>query len=161
MNKKNKKTVGAQVIDALQEKPQEISVEKQSREMTSDYLEHLLRCVDDGYNQYKCSFFIEVQTKNERLMPNVFRNYFTNRHTCPTPNYDQSVFRYNVEKGQLEYLWTVPSRDACLHLMDNSSKVAYEEQGLLEFVKLFADGTLFKMCKKYNNEKLDSLEIIQ
>jgi hypothetical protein len=150
--KKTKKTVGAQAVEAAQDTPGSISVMEQQAQMQSEYMKYLLEQVDIGYEKYKNTFYIEVQTKNEKLLTNVFRNYFIDRKTCPTPNYDQSVYRYNMEKGQVEYLWTVPSRDACFHLLENRDKVVQEERGLLEFVLLYARGDLLKLCKKLNNE---------
>lgn len=158
-NKPKDKTVGQQSVEALQEKSQEISVIEQQKQMQSEYMKYLLTSIDEGFNLYRTSFFVEVQTKNEKLMPNVFRNYFIHRRSCPSPNYDQSVFRYNVDKGQVEYLWTVPSRDVCFHLKDNATLVSHDEKDLLGFVLKFADGTLFKMCKHYNDEKPNSPEL--
>ena len=149
-------TVGQQAAEALQYQPDQISVMKQQQAMQQEYMKHLLETIDAGYNTYKKSFFVEVITKNEKLLPNVFRNYFCHRLTCPTPNYDQSVYRFDADKNEVQYIWTVPSRDASHHLKDNAHLVVHEERELLSFVLKFADGTLYNLCKKYNNEMPDS-----
>jgi len=153
-NKRN--TVGKISSDLLLSKPGKISVVEQQREMTSDYMKHLLETVDRGQKKYPNDFFVEVITKTEPLMKNVLRNYFIDRLTCPTPNYDQAVFRYNNEAESVEFIWVIPSRDACFHLKNNAVEVHPDEKELLKCVLDFDDGTLFKMCKKFNNEKEDS-----
>lgn len=151
-----KDTVGAIASSLMQQKQEKISVQEQQEAMQSEYMKNLVDAVDRGYKKYPGNFFVEVQTKNEPLLPNVFRNYFIDRVSCPTPNYDQSVFRYNREKGEVEYIWTIPSRDACHHIKNNAMEIVREEQQLLRFVLMFDNGTLFLMCKKFNGEELDS-----
>lgn len=156
-----RQTAGKLASDLMLKSPDSTDPIEIQRKMQEEYMKELLDCVDAGYKKYPGNFFIVVETKNEKLLPNVFRNYFINRQTCPTPNYDQSVFRYNREAGQIEYIWTVPSRDASHHLKDNMLIVAKEERDLLNFVLKFDDGTLYKICKKFNNEKDETPELIQ
>ncbi len=146
-------TVGKISLDLAKQDAGKVSVIDQQRAMTEDYMKHLFECIDSHYDKFKDSFFIEVTTKMEPLMQNVLRNYFCARQSCPTPNYDQTLFRYNKEQGRIEFIWTIPSRDACHHLKENMLEVVQEEKELLQFVLMFADGTLFKLCKKFNNEK--------
>ena len=101
------------------------------------------------------------ETKCEPLLPNTYRNYFIDRQTCPTPNYDQAVYRYNRKKEQIEYIWSIPDRETCHHLRINAMHVVPRERELLSFVLKFADGTLFKLCKKLNGEKLETPELIK
>lgn len=156
-----KKTVGKTVSELSSKKTENISVIDQQREMQKDYMKNLLDAVDRGYKKYNGDFFVHVETKAEPLLPNTFRSYFIDRLSCPTPNYDQSVFRYNRVKGEIEYLWTIPDRATAHHLIESALEVAPEERELLNFVLKFSDGTLFKLCKKFNNEKLDSPELIK
>jgi len=93
-------------------------------------------------------------------MPNVFRNYFAGRRSCPTPNYDQSVYRYDRKNSQIQYLWTVPSRDACHYLKDNALEVVPAEHELLNYVLKFDAGILLRLCKKFNKEEENSTKII-
>lgn len=159
--KQKKSTVGAASVEASQKTPETFDLTELQRKMQEDYMKELLVAIDRGYLIYPKDFFVEVQTKNEKLLSNVFRNYFIDRETCPTPNYDQSVYRYNRQLGQIEYLWTIPSRDASFHLMDNASVVHKDEQQLLGFVMMYDDGTLLKLCKKLNNEEDDSPKLKQ
>ncbi len=159
MNKK--KTIGSIVTELSQKAPESRSPIEIQREMQKEYMRELLQAVDRGFNRYPKDFFIHVETKKEKLLHNTFRNYFIDRQTCPTPNYDQSVYKYDREKGQVEYIWTIPDRETCHHLINNAQYVVKSEQELLDFVIKFANGSLFKLCKKLNGEKLETPELIK
>lgn len=151
-----KETVGKISSDLLQKTPESRDPIELQRSMQEEYFSNLLECIETNQNKYDNHFFVVVITKNERLMPNVFRNYFYARKTCPTPDYDQTVWRYDKLTDELEYLWTIPSRDTSIHLKMHALEVAQEEKELLRFVLEFSDGTLFKVAKYYNNEEDDS-----
>jgi hypothetical protein len=156
MKKEKRKSAGQISAELLQKKHEKIPIIEQSEAMLDEYWKNLVQAVDRGYKKYQGNFYIHVETKKEPLFYHTFRNYFIDRKSCPTPNYDQSVFRYNRQLGQIEYLWTIPSRDTCFHLKENALIVAPQERQLLDFILKFDDGTLFKLCKKFNGEQLDS-----
>lgn len=151
-----RETVGKYSYDLLQKNPESNDPIELQRSMQEEYFAYLLDCINVNRNIYEKAFFVVVVTKNEKLMPNVFRNYFYARKSCPTPDYDQTVWRYDISADELEYLWTIPSRDTCYHLKMNALEVVKEEKELLKFVLEFSDGTLFKVAKYYNNEQPDS-----
>jgi len=151
---KNKETVGKIAVDLMSKPQEELSPIELEREMQSDYMKHLLDCIDVHYDIFPGDFFVQVITKNEKLLPNVFRNYFAARRSCPTPDYDQSVYKYNRQKGTVEYIWTIPSKDSCYHLLQNANEVVAEERQLLSFVAMFASGELAKVCMKLNDENI-------
>lgn len=151
-----RETVGKISSDLLQKAPESRDPIEIQREMQEDYLDNLIQCVNAHKKELQSDFYVVVLTKKERLMPNVYRNYFFARLSCPTPDYDQAVYRYDYKKEELEYLWCIPSRDTSILLRDNALQVAPEEQGLLKHVLDFADGTLFKLAKKLNKECADS-----
>lgn len=119
------------------------------RAMHEGYVKNILECINDAPNSYGDAYFIVVITKKEPLMPNVLRNYFLARKSCPTPDYDQAVYLYNKILEELTFLWVIPSKDACLYLKDNALSVSEEEKPLLRFVLDFADGTLYKLSKSF------------
>lgn len=151
-----KKTVGAHSLELSKKAPESTDPIELERAMQEDYMKNLIEAVDIAVKKWKHDFYVVVITKNEKLMPNVFRNYFTATQACPTPTYDQSVFKYKHDTGQLEYIWTVPSKDSCLYLLENRHLVVQEEKELLYLVTKFADGSLFKLAKKLNGEQIDS-----
>lgn len=161
MTQEIKQTVGAVSLDLMQkEAPSRDPIEIQ-REMQKDYLKELIMCVETHKTKIDGDFFISVITKNERLMPNVFRNYFFATKSCPTPTYDQSIFRWNHRSEDIEYVWTVPSKDTCIHFRENVMMVVPEERQLLQFVLDFYDDTLLKIAKKFNNEEEKSPLLIK
>jgi len=148
--------VGKVAYDLMLKNPESYSAVELQEAMQEDYLKNLVEAVETGKKQHAGSFYAIVITKNERLMPNVFRNYFTTRISCPTPEYDQSVYYYSRAEEQIRYVWTIPSKDACIHLKENALYVHPEEKQLLEFVLMFEDGSLLALSKQLNNERADS-----
>ena len=157
MNKKE--TVGKVAFDLLNKTPNPVSIIDQTRESLSDYEKGLLECAELGQKAYQKDFFMNVIFKQEPLMENVFRCFFVHRKSCPTPDYDQIVYKYDKSKDIIDFLWVIPSRGTCHHLINNAIAVANEEKELLKNVLDFADGTLFKRCLKLNNEDATALNV--
>lgn len=155
----NRETIGKLSSDLIIKSPDTRSPIEQMRENLSEYESNIWQCVERYKKQFPGNFYVVVITKNERLMPNVFRNYFTARLSCPTPDYDQTVYIYRRSDESLEFLWVIPSRDASIYLKNNALYVEESERNLLKFVLEFADGTLFKLAKKLNGEKEESVEL--
>lgn len=150
MNKR--KTVGELSQELLQQKFDTRDPIELQREMQQEYINNLFDCIKKDKNNYQGDFYVTVITKKEPLMPNVFRNYFFSRHSCPTPDYDQAVYRIRTDIGQLEFLWCIPDRETCFILLENRGSVINEEQELLQNVINFENGTLYSMAKQLNNE---------
>jgi hypothetical protein len=148
-----KPTVGQVSLDLSQKQPETTSPIEQMEESLTEYERNVWECVERCKKDYPGDFYVVVITKNEKLMPNVFRNFFYGRLSCPTPDYDQTVYKYKRKDDSLTFAWVIPSRDACHYLKDNALQVAPEERGLLQYVMAFADGTLFKLAKELNGEK--------
>lgn len=149
-------TVGKISADLRAKAPDSRDPIELQKEMHKNYMQELFTCIADFKKNYYQDFYVVVLTKKERLMPNVYRNYFFARKSCPTPDYDQALFKYHSQKEAIEFLWVIPSRDSCMLLKNNALQVAPEERTLLGYVLEFADGTLFKLAKKLNGEKEDS-----
>ncbi len=162
MNRKKKiveatsPTVGSQAYDLMQKEPESRDPIEIEQAMQEDYVDELITCALTFAKKYIGDFYVVVITKNEKLLPNVFRNYFAARVSCPTPDYDQSVFKYHYHSETIEYIWTIPSKDACIYLKENALQVHPTEEQLLRFVLEFADGTLYKLAKQLNKEAMDS-----
>ena len=82
----------------------------------------------------------------------MIRNYFIPTHDCPTPTYDQTIYKYDHHKESIEFLWVIPDKETCLTLYENKDIVVPEERALLQFVLDFYDGTLYRLMKKLNKE---------
>lgn len=155
-------TVGKVSQKLLQQEPDTRDPIELEREMHKDYKSNLLSCVERAVSHYPDrDLYIIVDTKKERLLTNVIRNYFFYRLSCPTPNYDQTVYKYYYLKQTIEFLWVIPSRDTCILLQENMLHIAPEEQELLRFVMDFNDGTLLKIAKRLNGEQDNSVLLEQ
>ena len=75
---------------------------------------------------------------------------------CPTPDFDQTVYKYNYKEQRHDFMWVIPSKDACIYLAEHYKEVAPEERMLLNFVLLFVTGELDKYAKKLNKEQPSS-----
>lgn len=157
MTNVKKKTVGQAVTELAQAPAQApTSVIGLQQAMQEDYIKNLEQCVNDNLPKYNKDFFVVVITKKEPKLKDVYRNYFFARASCPSPDYDQAVYRYDYKQGELEYIWVVPSKDACLLYLENQAFVEPEEFPIMEMVLKFADGTLYSLAKQLNGEAPDS-----
>ena len=151
-----RKTVGQISSELAIKQPDTQDPIELEREMHSDYEQKIDECIALHKKKWTQDFYIIVITKKEPLMPNVIRNYFYGRLSCQTPDYDQTVYFYDQESDIIEFLWVIPSKDACLYLKENALLVDPAESQLLRFVLDFADGTLFAIAKTRNRERSDS-----
>jgi hypothetical protein len=151
-----RETVGKLSSELLQKEPDSLDPIEIQRELHKDYEDNISFCVNRHKREIIGDFYVVVITKKERLMENVLRNYFTARASCPTPDYDQTVYRYNKSDDFLEFMWTIPDKGTCHLLRDNAINVAPEERDLRDFVIEFLDGSLLKLSKKLNREVADS-----
>ena len=168
-----KKTIG-QIAAELRDSdsglvnPQEIQ-----RAQEQEYIQNLEWCAKHARKEVDCSnipnhkecnkrsaitgsFFIASLLKREKLLENVIRNYFVATKTCPTPCHDQTIFRYNDETGNIEYIWTVPDEQTALTLKENADIVHPSEHQSLDMVLKYYRGDLMRLCKKFNGETMKS-----
>lgn len=151
-----KVTVGKVATDlAMQDTVAQSPIELE-REIHKEYEQNFHDCLDRGKKQYKGDFYVVVLTKKERLLPNVLRHYFLHRSSCPTPDYDQSVYHYQKQHNGFEFLWVIPDRNTCKLLLSNALYLPQSQHDLLRFVMDFAEGELMKKAKILNGEHEES-----
>jgi hypothetical protein len=132
---------------------------EQMREQLVEFEKNVELCLETHKKVFDGDFYVVVLTKKEKLMQNVIRNYFYGRLSCPTPNYDQVVYHYSRPDDALSLLWVIPDRKTAKYFRDYSSEVNPSQFELLSYVLKFADGTLFRLSKKLNGEKVDTPEL--
>jgi hypothetical protein len=154
-----KNTVGKCSRDLLLKEPETRDPIELQREMQKGYEDHIVQCIARGKKDFSQDFFLVVLTKKERLMQNVLRNYFTCRLSCPTPEWDQTVYHYHRKEEILEFLWVVPSKYTCELFRSNMLSIDKDERDLLRFVLDFEDGTLMRRSKQLNGESASSIII--
>ncbi len=177
-----KKTVGAEAYERLLKTPETRDPIEIQREVQKDYIanlewavRHMQKKVDcshligtgRGHDEcvqrvgYDGSFYVVVLTKKERLMDNVLRNYFFSTMYCPTPDFNQSVYKYHHDREQLEYLWTLPDEEVCKAFIANTNYVVPEEREMLSYILQFYDGSLIKKARQLNGENLETGIILE
>jgi hypothetical protein len=154
-----KKTVGQQIIDnATNKETGNIPVMELAAAMCEDYMPKLMRTIDEQCQYTKEDFYIEVLQKHERVLQQAFRPHIMIVHkACPQPAPDQTLFKYRQGDGRIDLIWVLPPEDAIIHLLENFKQVHASEQQLLNYCAMYARGDLWRLMKKFNGEKVDSV----
>jgi hypothetical protein len=153
MINKERDTVGKLSSELLQtDTYADHSAGEQMQEQLKDYETNVFDCVARGKTCYSTDFYVVVITKRERLMQNVIRHYFFHRSTCPTPDYDQTVYKYNKKDDSIEFMWVIPAKPIVEELNAHKTEVDLSVSQLLKFVLEFVDGTLDKKARALNGE---------
>ncbi len=148
-----RETVGKLSWDLLANaSPLDHSAEEQMRQQLEEYERNFFETVERGKKLYEKTFYIVVETKKERKLKNVLRNYFIPRQSCPTPQYDEAVYKYDHLADEIEFLWVLPSKDTYNMMKQYPLDIPQEQRQLLQFVMEDADGTLLRRCKSLNGE---------
>lgn len=160
-NQGKEKTAGKVALELQAKQDGKVTPNEQAKEQLGEYQSGLAECVKEHEKVFgvQSNFFVVVITKKEPLLENVLRNYFISRKSCPGPDYDQAVYHFHGKTGDLELVWVVPSRDTCFYMIRNILTLPKEQKILLSYVIEFRDGTLFKVMKKLNGEKLKTPEL--
>lgn len=151
-----KKTVGQESVELSNKKDtldSSVTAVDLQREMQKGFEAQMRDVIRKSLKKYQSDFFIVVISKRERLLKNIVRSFFLDRRSCPSPEYDQAVYRYLFSTDQLEFIWVVPAKDVCEQLRDAPLDAPAEERELLNYVFDFYDGKLLKLAKKYNGEE--------
>jgi hypothetical protein len=148
-----KKTLGQHSIESATKETGTRNVMEIAGAILSDYDKNVMEALEAGRKKYTAmDFYIVVLSKRERLMDNVLRNLFFVRETCPTPNNEQAVYRYDYKNDLLDFVWIVPDDETCRTYIMNKHLVDPAEYELLQFILDFNDGTLFKLALALNGE---------
>jgi hypothetical protein len=166
----SKETMGKIASDLMQKTPDSLDPIEIQRATEKEYLDNLIWAVEHAQKKVDCShieghdyckqrepfegdFYIAALLKKEKLLQNVLRNYFVPTRACPTPHFDQTVYKYHAGKGDIQFLWVVPDQETCEIFRENIDKIVPEERGLLKYILDYYDGTLFQYAKHLNGEK--------
>lgn len=160
MEHNKRDTVGKISYDLLQKDPVVTDPVEQMQEVLTEYEQNLINTAQEGLLKYDGVFYLVVLFKTEPLMPNVVRNYFFSRNSCPTPDYDQAVYTVNSKERKINFLWTIPDKKTCEYITQNVLLLPPSEKDLIHFVLSFNDGSLLQLCKQLNNETENTGQLI-
>ena len=134
MEEEQDKTVGKHALERKEKNREDVPVLEMQEavhkgaEGNKPFEEELWTCVERGKQLYPNSpFYIVVMFRRERLMDNVVRQMFLPRRSCPSPQTDQSVWRYLPGIDELEFMWVVPDRETVHEILRNRAFVPLEE----------------------------------
>jgi len=149
-------TVGKIAVDLLAQADDKHTVTDQTRESLTEWEQNVIETAEKGLKEYGSDFFIVVLTKKESLYENIYRNFFFHRRSCPTPEYDQTVYQYIYSADALQYLWTIPDKETVTMYNLNAKDIPQEEHQLRDYSISFINGDLDRLCRKLNNESGDT-----
>jgi len=111
-------------------------------------------CIDYGNKNFIGDFWIMTSFFKDPMIPtyNVMRIKGKACKACPTPTWSQNVARYIRSKDELEWLWSIPSVEACQYYQNNKHYIPPNEFCLLQYVLDFHSGALDLVCAKENKE---------
>lgn len=107
-------------------------------------------------------FYIVMMTRLEKI-GSVPRTFIFARRSCPTPVYNQSVWKFMHTTDTLEYLWSVPDQVLYWHIFNNQAQYIHDKEcaTLAKFVILMESGELLTWVKKENGELKDAVIKLQ
>lgn len=163
------KTMGAIASELKKSDSGTINPQEIQRATEKEYIDNLVWCCDHARKKVECAdeeckkicsnrpamdgdFYIVGLLKKEKLLDNVLRNYFIPTLACPTPHYDQTLYKYRADRDDIEFVWTIPDKETCETFRENKEQIVPQERSLLKFVLEYYDGTLFNLAKKLNGE---------
>jgi hypothetical protein len=101
-------------------------------------------------------FYISMHFRKHKMVnePGVL---IVSRHSCPTPVYNQAVFKYHRNAGTLEFLFSIPDAPRYYWLIKNMHALPKEQWQDAQFCHLMETGELEKWVIKENGNKPDGI----
>lgn len=152
--KQERELLGKISADLARKTPDSRDPIELQRAMCKDYDDQLMDCIKTHKQEFMQDFYVVVHFVGEKLYPNVVRNYFMGRKSCPTPEYNQIVYEYKISDDSLNFMWVVPDKITCQVYRDSAVSVHPQKHDLLRFVLDFYDGTLDAISKQRNSKTI-------
>lgn len=155
-----KKTLGQAALESQSQGQMDATATDVQREIhkgtnsKKSYEEEVWDCVDRALKDeaVKGDFYVVVLFKKERVLKNVVRQYFFYRHSCPTPEYDQTVYHVRRKDKKVKYLWTIPDVATCKWMPLRKNELPDDQLKLVSMIEAFESGELDKQVKLINKE---------
>jgi len=145
--------IGKQALERnLKTNNDTVQVRELSKEMNKDYMDTLIDTALKDKSKYEGNYYVVVLTKRERLIKRTIRNLFFTRQSCPSPSYEQTVYKFNPKDEILEFLWVVPSKSICEKMIQQRYFIELQSDPLLPYVVDFYTGELMYKAMELNKE---------
>lgn len=141
--------LGKLYLEAHNKKQEKIDLRELQGEFNKDYMENLIKAAKGGKGKYgqHTKYYVVVLMKRERIMKKVLRNYFFTRLTCPSPSHDLTVYSYDSETEDLQFLWLIPDKKVCKEVY---SKRYTSPNAITPYVVDFMEARLSKKAIERN-----------
>jgi hypothetical protein len=151
-------TVGKEAHKRLSNPDTKQGIIDTQREVDKEYFQEIQKCVEN-HKDWNSPYFIVVHVKKEQLMENVIRRYFIGRQSLPTPQWDQTVWRYTPITGDLEFLWTLPDESTGVFMAQDIENSARQCPDLLQFVLDFVNDKLYRFFhRRFEHNSTDLVD---
>jgi len=143
-----KETLGSVALQSEQKLLQEAehTVAERTEQATDERVRILNEAFELGKQKFDGDFYIEMCMKREKLFWNVETRWLPHvRRSCPTPMFEQTVYRYNRAEDILEYIWALPDINTACFLLENALVLPPEQKELIDFVIDFKEGRLHQI----------------
>lgn len=162
----NKKTYG-QIINEMGKGVYgalDDNLREYSKIMTRDYIQQLETRVahDSLLPAYKNKDFYVVSAFSVEPVGNKPKLVIWTRFSCPTPTYNQTVYKYHNLSASLEYLWNIPHEWTYKQLIGDPRSLKDESEAVRNMAKfcfLMESGELLNWVLRENGEKPDGIII--
>jgi len=145
----------------LEKEPDTLDAVELQQEIQGDsYLPQLYAALERGTKKYPSDFYIVCINQRFRLFELVNRTFFIDRLSCPTPDFDQSVYKYTKKDDRLEFLWSIPDQQTCESYRLDPLGVPESHHEQRGYVLSMYDGTLEQKVRKLNKEEEADLVLI-
>jgi len=130
----------------------------QADEQLKNYEQKFLECLEDAKSKYGSNedFYIVSIFQHDKLLTRVMKNPFVARRSCPTPHYDEAVYKYTASEDRIQFLWVLPDIKVANYLVNNYLTLRDDERQLADFVLKHLNNELLYTAMKLNNEFPDN-----
>lgn len=161
MNKKiekKEKTFGEQYLEILSKDSGKAPVQEIRDSLLSEWDKNVFELIEKTRKQIPYRhFYIAVITKREHLAQNTIRIYYESKYDCPTPSYEQTVYKIRENSCDWSLLWTIPTKDVCAYMKAERMNIAPDQWELLGYVLDFDQGKLDQKAQLENGEVVQNL----
>lgn len=113
----------------------------------------VIQTIENGKKEFPHKdFYVDIVWKTKRDESYEIEYVGVAWQACPTPHYNQTVYKYNRAVDDVEILWTLPPEQECLDMYEHRNELDASEWPLLPYVMSFYDGSLFNLVNKKEKE---------
>jgi len=144
-------------------KNEKCDVREASEEKLKDIRNKLDTTIEAALKKYPGNFYLVIEAKRELLIPSMVRTFIFHRLSCPTPHYDQTAFKYNRSRDEVEFLWSIPRKTTCQRIyMFPLEEMALHKE-LVNTVFDFYNGLFYRKALELNGEyeNFDSEQLVK